>query len=107
MNQPNKTLTLYRCPKNIVTVVRSLHLKRNPQHKYPGVLFIMRVGRGTRVQTTPDGRIEFMANYDEVKAFLIGIEPKFAKILPAFMQNKPIERQRFYDQKNAKRLAAK
>ena len=103
MNQPNESQALYRCPKNIVTVVRRRHLKRNPQHKYPGVLFIMRVGRGTRVQTTPDGRIEFMANYDEVKAFLIGIDRRFARILPPFMCNKPIERQRFHDRRNAKR----
>ena len=48
---------------------------------------------GTRVQTKADGSIEFMASLDELKAMLIGIEPKLASVLPTNMRNKPRETQ--------------
>lgn len=107
MNQTNKSQTLYRCPKHIVAVVRKRRVKRNPPHGYPCIALVMRAANGTRVQMTPNGQIDYMPKYDEIKAFLIATDARFAEILPAWMRNKPIERERFYDARNAKRHAAK
>jgi hypothetical protein len=56
-------------------------------------MFLLRPEDGTRVQTKPDGSIEFMASLDELKAMLLGIDPDLAAALPPTMRNKPRETQ--------------
>ncbi len=95
-NQPPRphVQTLYRCPDGCVRVIRkSRGLRRYPNHSYACVMFLLRPEDGTRVQTKADGSIEFMASLDELKAMLIGIEPKLASVLPTNMRNKPRETQ--------------
>jgi hypothetical protein len=41
-----------------------------------------------------------MANFDELKAFLIGINPEFAAMFPAAMRNKPRDRQVWWQHRN-------
>jgi len=104
MNRPNKNKTLHRCPRHLVTVIRKHHqIKRYPKHNYPVVVFVLRPKPGTRVQQMPDGGVEFMPNFDELRALLIGISPALGQNLPPNYRNKPIERKAYYDSKNAKR----
>jgi hypothetical protein len=96
-----RTETLYTCPDQRVKVIRKTSgLRRWPKHNYACILFILRAQEGTRVQTKPDGSVEFMANFDELKAFLIGINPEFAAMFPAAMRNKPRDRQVWWQHRN-------
>ncbi len=111
--KPTKTPTtkpelLYRCPDNVVRVLRKRDgLHREPKHKYPCVLFLLRAGPGTRVRIDENGLIEFMAKFDEVRAWMDGIDPNLAAKLPASMRNKPRERELKWRAYHAKKFFSK
>jgi hypothetical protein len=104
----SKPELLYCCPDNIVRVLRQREgLRRDPPHKYPCVLFLLRPCPGTRVRIDDNGRIEFMAKFDEVRAWMDGIDPNLAAKLPATMRNKPRERELKWRAINAKKFSSK
>jgi hypothetical protein len=100
--------TLYSCPDKIVKVIRkSTGLRRYPVHNYACVLFILKPGNGTRVRILPNGDVEFMPNFDEIKAALVGIDPALVTKLPDGFHNKPRERQQKFQRLNKTRLQRK
>jgi hypothetical protein len=97
---------LHSCADNQVTVIRKIKgLRRYPAHNYPCVLFVLRAKEGTRVQIKSDGTFEFMPNFEELRALLIGIDSTYANVLPATMRNKPRTRQILWRQRNRLRRA--
>jgi hypothetical protein len=100
-----KPKVYYRCPKGLVTVIqKSTGLLRCPPSKYPCALFILRPKANTRVQRLPDGRIEFMARFGEIRALLYAIDPEIAALLPLDLQDKPAWKEDWFAEWNRKRL---
>jgi hypothetical protein len=66
-------------------------------------MLLLRPKEGTRVCVLEDGRIEYMPSYDEIRALLIAMKRKLAKILPPNLRNKPTARKMHFDALNARR----
>ena len=102
---PTPAQFLYSCPDEIVSVVRKTSdLKRDPPHDFPCVLFLLKANKGTRVQILDDGTVEFMASWNELRAFLVAIHPEIAAILPPELCNKPRERMLWWRHRNKKKF---
>ena len=95
---------LYTCPDDQVQVIRKTKgVRRHPAHNYPVILFLLRPQEGTRLQTLPDGRLEFMPNMNELRAVLAGIDSSLETVLPDDFQNKPRRRQLWWRKRNRQR----
>ena len=96
--------TTYTSRDGIVSVIRKkTGLRRRPKHGYACVIFILKPTKGTRVCTLPNGSIEYMASFDEIRAKLHAIDPEIAAKLPETMKNKPLEIKDHWDSINKKR----
>ena|ERR1700677_1282906 len=107
-NTKKSIQTLFDCPDQIVKVIRkSSGLARFPAHDYACTLFILKPAIGTRVRQLPDGSIEFLPNFDELRAMLGGIDPQLLRFLPDTFRNKPRQRQESYKRWNKARVGWK